>query len=381
MLREGPGFSLVRIGIDAHYLGNQKTGNETYTLNLMRSLARIDSGRNSYSIYVTNPAVAAQQVVADPRFQNRLLEPATAIFRLAMVFPCELALHPVDLLHAQYFVPPFVSCKTVVTIHDISFADRSGDFQPVHRWGLKCLVPWSVRRAERVLVVSQWLKEAVVRLYDVEPRKVVVTPLGVSEHFYPRDIESARAHIAANFGIEEPFILYVGNIVPGKNVSGILQAFSKLRQNWTSHPKKLVIIGPKLWGWSAANSLATDLKLQDRVVWLGYVPHEILPLFYSACEAFLFPSFSETFGLPVLEAMSCGAPVIASTRGALPEVTAGAAVLVNPEAPDDIAEGLFQVLCDQQLASDLRRKGIERGQMFTWDATAAKTLAVYNELI
>lgn len=381
MLEEEPGRRIVRIGIDAHYLGNQKTGNETYTLNLMRSLARVDTSRNDYCIYLTNPAVAAQQFVPDPRFHNRLLEPATAILRIPMAFPCELARRPVDLLHAQYFVPPFVSCKTVVTIHDISFAYRSTDFRSLHRWGLKCLVPWSIRRAERVLVVSQWLKDAVIRLYGVEPEKVVVTHLGVSEHFYPHDIESARTYLATNFGIEEPFILYVGNIVPGKNISGILRAFGKLRQCRETQATKLVIIGPKLWGWSAASALADELNLQDRITWLGYVHQEHLPRFYSACQAFLFPSFSETFGLPVLEAMSCGAPVVASDRGALPEVTAGAAVLINPDSPDDIAEALFHILCDPQFAADLRRKGIERGRTFSWETTALKTLEVYNQLM
>ena len=371
----------MRIGIDAHYLGNQKTGNETYTLNLMRALARVDSGHNDYSIYLTNPEVAAQQVVADPRFQNRLLKPSAAMLRIPLVFPCELLRRPVDILHAQYFIPPFVSCKTVLTVHDISFEDRPELFRPLHRFSLRSLVPGSIRRAEKVFVVSEWLKQSIVERYEISPEKIVVTHLATSQNFLRQDVESARAYTAANFGLTEPFLLYVGNIVPGKNVEGILKAFVCLRRNTSMHDKKLVIVGPKLWGWPAVCSLIEKLKLQDHVLCTGYVSQEDLPKFYSACDVFLFPSFSETFGLPVLEAMSCGAPVVASSRGALPEITDGAALLVNPEEPEEIAAAVYQILNDPRVGSDLARKGIERSRTFSWEATAAKTLAVYNEVV
>ncbi len=371
----------MRIGIDAHYLGNEKTGNETYTLNLLRALARVDNGKNDYSVYLTKSEVAAQPVVDDARFRNRLLRPSTALFRIPVVLPCELARRPVDLLHSQYFVPPFVSCKAVVTIHDISFEDRPELFRPLHRFGLRSLVPRSIRRAEKVLAVSQWLKDAIVEFYDIAPEKIVVTHLAAGQNFYPRNVESARAFMAANFGITTPFLLYVGNIVPGKNVDGTLRAFASLRRNSSMRSTKLVIAGPKLWGWAAVCSLIEELKLQDEVICTGYVSQESLPQFYTACDVFLFPSFSETFGLPVLEAMSCGAPVVASTRGALPEVTDGAALLVNPEDPTEIAEAIYKVLNYSSCRADLQRWGIERSRAFSWEATAAKTLAVYNEIM
>lgn len=371
----------MRIGIDAHYLGNQKTGNETYTLNLMQALARVDHEKNDYFLYLTNARVAAHPVVDDSRFQNRLLKPSAAVFRIPLVFPYELARRPVDVLHAQYFVPPFVSCKTVVTIHDVAFVDRPELFRPMHRLGLRSLVPRSIRRAERVFVVSQWLKDAIIELYDIEAEKIVVTPLAVSQHFCRRDIEFARAYLAENFGIRGPFVLYVGNIVPGKNVGGLLNAFASLRTSNSMQETKLVIVGPKLWGWAAVSALVEKLGLQQHVICTGYVSQESLPHFYTACDVFVFPSFSETFALPVLEAMSCGAPVVASNRGALPEVTGGAALLVDPEARENIAAGILRVLNDPSVACDLRRKGIERSRAFTWEATAAKTLAVYNELM
>jgi glycosyltransferase involved in cell wall biosynthesis len=371
----------VRIGIDAHYLGNNKTGNETYTLNLLRALSRVDKGDNDYSVYLTKPEVAAQQVVVDSRFKNRLLRPSAAVLRIPIVLPCELARRPVDLLHSQYFIPPFVSCKSVVTIHDVSFEDRAEHFRPLNRFGLRSLVPRSIRRAEKVLAVSQWLKDTIVKLYDIAPEKIVVTHLAASQNFYRRDVESARAFVAANFGITTPFLLYVGNIVPGKNVEGIVKAFACFRRNSTMRLPKLVIVGPKLWGWGAVSSLVEEFKLRDEVVCTGYVSQESLPQFYTACDVFLFPSFSETFGLPVLEAMSCGAPVVASIRGALPEVTDGAALLVNPEDPTEIAEAIYHVLSSSGCGADLQRRGIERSRAFSWNATAAKTLTVYNEIM
>lgn len=371
----------MKIGIDAHYLGHQKTGNETYTLNLIRALAGIDGGKNEYSLYVTKPEVAAQPIVPDGRFRNRLLWPAKATFRLPLTFPYELARHPVDVLHAQYFVPPFVSCKTVLTIHDISFEWQPEFFRPAHRMGLKALVPRSIRRAERVLVVSQWLKEEIVSRYGTPPEKIAVTPLAVSRHFYPRDKAPSQAYLASQFGIEYPFLLYVGNILPGKNVEGVLRAFSQLRERTHLPPRKLVIVGPKLWGFSGLSSLVNELGLQDEVICPGYVAQELLPYFYSACDVFVFPSFSETFGLPVLEAMSCGAPVVSSSCGALPEVCGGAALLASPHAADEIASKLCEVLTNSALASELRTRGIARSQLFSWEATAAKTLTVYQDVM
>jgi glycosyltransferase involved in cell wall biosynthesis len=371
----------VKVGIDAHYLGNQKTGNETYTLNLIRALATVDQGKNDYVLYLTKPEVAAHPLVSDPRFQNRLLRPAKAIFRLPMAFPYELARRPVDILHAQYFVPPFVSCKTVLTVHDISFEYSPQFFRPVHRWGLKTLVPRSIRRAERVLVVSQWLKESIVSLYGTPANKISVTPLAVSEHFTPQDIASSRAYLARQFGIQQPFLLYVGNIVPGKNVEGLLRAFSQLRKKADLPQRKLVVVGPKLWGYGSLSALIDQMGLQNEVIFPGYIPQRILPYFYSACDAFVFPSFSETFGLPVLEAMSCGAPVVASARGALPEVCGDAALLVNPDSPEEIANSLYQVLHDPELSVDLRRRGRERSAAFSWETTAARTLAAYHQVM
>jgi glycosyltransferase involved in cell wall biosynthesis len=371
----------MRVGIDAHYLGNEKTGNETYTLNLIRALAGIDDGKNEYLLYVTKPEVAAQPIVPDRRFCNRLLWPAKATFRLPMAFPYELARHPVDVLHAQYFVPPFVSCKTVLTIHDISFELCPEFFRPMHRVGLKALVPRSIRRAERVLVVSQWLKEAIVSRYRTPPEKIAVTPLAVSKHFYPRDITSSRAYLDVQHGIEEPFLLYVGNIVPGKNVEGVLRAFSQLREKADLRQRKLVIVGPKLWGFAGLSLLVDELGLQNEVIFPGYVSQEDLPYFYSACDVFVFPSFSETFGLPVLEAMSCGAPVVSSSCGALPEVCGGAALLVSPHATEEIAANIYEVLSEPALAAELRSRGLARSQSFSWEATAAKTLAAYREVM
>lgn len=372
----------MRIGIDAHFIGNQETGNETYTLNLIRSLAAVDPEPNNYSLYFTNTAAAAKPVVADSRFRNRLLKPGNPMLRIPVVLPWEVKHRPVDVLHTHYTVPPFIpsETRTILTIHDISWEYHAELYSPGDLLRLKTTVPWSARRADRILAVSHSVKSALVKLYKLEADKIVVTPLAAGPNFYPREPASCWERVRAKYGIEGRYILFVGTMTPRKNLSRVVRAVAWLHRH-RGIKEKLLIAGPRTVGSGAFLSILHDLQLEKEVICTGHLNHEELPDLYSAAEVFVFPSIFEAFGLPTLEAMACGTPVIASNRPAFPEVAGDAALLVDPDDWKAIADAIERVLYDSALCEHLRAAGIQRARQFSWQATAARTLAVYQELV
>jgi len=371
----------MRIGIDAHFIGKQETGNETYTLNLIRSLAVVDPEPNDYSLYLTNAEAAARPLVADSRFHNRLLKPTNPLVRIPFVFPWEVTRRPVDVLHTHYTVPPFLpkSTRTVVTIHDISWEYYPQFYNAKRLLHLKTTVPWSARRADRIVVASQSMKRSLIERYKVGAERIVVTPFAAASNFAPRERASCRERLLAKHGIEGHFILCVANLRPVKNLVRVLRAFAHLCKRQTIEAK-LVIVGMARDGSGPFFSTLQKLKLEHDVILAGYVHQADLPDFYSAAEAFLFPSIFEAFGLPILEAMACGAPVITANRSACSEVAGGAALLVDPEDWEAIANAIQRVLWDARLREELRAAGLKRAREFSWQGTAAETLAIYQEL-
>jgi glycosyltransferase involved in cell wall biosynthesis len=371
----------MKIGIDAHFIGNQQTGNETYTLNLVQNLAVVDTEANEYSLYLTNPAAAVGPLVTDSRFHNYLLKPGNPFMRIPLVIPWEMSRRPVEVLHTHYMLPPFLpkQVRTVVTIHDVSWEYYPELYSRGDLLRLKTTVPWSARRADRILAVSNTVKDAVVRLFDIEAEKIVVTPLAASQNFYPRERDSCRKRLLEKYGIQGRFILFVGNMSPRKNLIGVLRAFAQLRKRGELEAK-LVVAGPRISNSTAFVDALRELQLGDDVLCIGNVAHDILPELYSAAEVFVFPSLYEAFGLPTLEAMACGTPVVAADRPAFPEIAGDAALLVNPDDTAALAAGIDRVLSNPALREELRASGLKRVLHFNWKATASQTLAVYNSL-
>jgi len=371
----------MRIGIDAHFIGNQQTGNETYTRSLIHNLAAVDPDSNQYSLYLTNAEAAGTLIVADSRFHKRLLKANHPLLRIPWVLPWEVTRRPVDVLHTHYTVPPFLprTTRTVVTIHDVSWEYYPELYSASELLRLRTTVPWSARRADRILAVSRAVKSGLVELYNIEAEKIVATPLAASPDFYPREQATCRERLRNKYGIEGRFILYVGTMSPRKNLARILRAFAWLRSR-RGIEEKLLIVGPRLSGSELFLATLRELQLGEEVICTGNVSHEALPDFYSAAEVFVFPSIYEAFGLPTLEAMACGTPVVASNRPAFPEVAGDAALLIDPENWEAIATAIEKILSDASLRERLRAAGLKRASEFSWRTTAAQTLAVYREL-
>ncbi len=369
----------MHIGIDAHAIGARQGGNETYIKNLIKALAEID-GENRYTIYLANSAAAREWGGRYPNFAMRLLPPPTPLVRVPVALAFELRLRPVDLLHVQYTAPPFCPAPVVATIHDLAFEHLPETFTRRGSLQLKLTVRRTARKAARIATVSEYSRQDIIRTYKLPPEKVVVTYNGVESQFSPREsyVNETEA-IGRRFGIERQFLLAVGSLQPRKNLVRLIRAYAKLRSESDDFTHQLVIVGRKLW---LADEIFTEVSRQKwskDVILTDYVKDEDLPALYRAADIFVYPSLFEGFGLPPLEAMACGTPVITSNTSSLPEVVGDAALLIDPSDEQDLAGALLKVVRDASLRSRMREMGIEQAKKFTWHAAAEKTLQLYRE--
>jgi glycosyltransferase involved in cell wall biosynthesis len=369
----------LRIAIDAHSVGTGLGGNESYATNLVEALAEIDQ-ENQYTIYVTKREALERFKDRWPNFRVRSTLPHTPLIRIPLTLSSELRRNPVDVLHVQFTSPPVAPCPVVVSIHDLSFEHLPLTFKRRSRMQLRMTVRRSARQAAQVLTLSEYVRDDVIATYGLDAEKVAVVPLAAPDHFSPVRDEKELQRVRQKYGIDQNYILSVGAIQPRKNLPRLLEAYSLLRH---SQPEvnlpKLVLVGKCAWLYDETLRKIEELGLGKQVTLTGYVPQADLPALYSGANCFIYPSYFEGFGLPPLEAMKCGAPVIVGNRTSLPEVVDDAAVLVDPFEVDDIAAGIAKVINDSTLRSSLRAKGLERARVFDWRDTARKTLAVYQK--
>jgi glycosyltransferase involved in cell wall biosynthesis len=266
----------------------------------------------------------------------------------------------------------------VLTIHDaIPYVcpqtSTRLDWLIYHAW-----LPLAVRAADAVITDSGRSREDIVTYLPVSPGRVVVVPLAADRRFRPMETADVEP-VLRGYGVEQPYILYVGSLESRKNLPRLLQAYARLRQwsaRWT-----LVIVGARKWKSSPIFDTVEQLRLGPYVHFTGYVADTHLPALYAGAELFVFPSTYEGFGLPVLEAMACGTPVVCSNTSSLPEVVGDAALTVDPTDVEGLAEAMRRVLADAGLRQDLRARGLARAQQFTWERTARETLAVYRQVL
>ena len=369
----------MRIAIDAHSVGTGLGGNESYATNLVEALAEIDQ-KNQYTIYVTKREALERFKDRWANFRVRSTLPHTPLIRIPLTLTSELRRNPVDVLHVQFTSPPVAPCPVVVSIHDLSFEHLPLTFKRRSRMQLRMTVRRSARQAAQVLTLSEYVRDDVIATYGIDAEKVAVVPLAAPDHFSPVRDEKELQRVRQKYGIDQNYILSVGAIHPRKNLPRLLEAYSLLRG---SQPEvnlpKLVLVGKCAWLYDETLRKIDELGLGKQVTLTGYVPQADLPALYSGANCFIYPSYFEGFGLPPLEAMKCGAPVIVGNRTSLPEVVDDAAVLVDPFEVGDIAAGIAKVINDPALRSSLRAKGLERARLFDWRETARKTLAVYEK--
>ena len=369
----------MHIAIDAHSVGTGLGGNESYATHLIEALAEID-GVNSYTLYVTRREAVERFTNRWPNFQVRATLPHTPFIRIPLTLGAELRKNPVDVLHVQFTAPPLAPCPVVVSIHDLSFEHLPETFKWRSRTQLRLTVRRSARQAAQVLALSEYARSDIINTYGISPDKVTAIPLAAPAHFAPVTDDREFQRVRQTYGIQSDYILSVGSIQPRKNLNRLIAAYSSLRR---ARPEgklpQIVLVGKCAWLYDETLRTIKELGLSNSVVLTGYVPETDLPALYSGALCFVYPSYFEGFGLPPLEAMKCGTPVIVGNKTSLPEVVGEAGVLVDPFDVDDIASAIARVIGDSNFRSQLRAKGLERSRLFDWRETARQTLAIYRK--
>jgi glycosyltransferase involved in cell wall biosynthesis len=346
---------------------------------LIEALAEIDDV-NQYTIFVTRREARERFSNRWPNFQVRVTLPHTPFVRIPLTLSAELRRNPVDVLHVQFASPPFSPCPVVVSIHDLSFEHLPQTFKRRSRMQLRLTVRRSARNAAQVIALSEHTRTDLINTYKLRPEKVNVVPLAAPAAFAPVRDDNELQRVRQTYGIDGDYILSVGSIQPRKNLSRLIKAYSVLRREHTAGKlPQLVLVGKNAWLFEETFRSLKDLEVGRSVILTGYVPESDLPALYSGALCFVYPSYFEGFGLPPLEAMKCGAPVIVGNKTSLPEVVGDAALLIDPFDVNAIAGAIQKMISDSDLRAELRVKGLRRAAYFNWKETARQTLAVYEK--
>jgi glycosyltransferase involved in cell wall biosynthesis len=369
---------MMRIAFDATGIPRLMAGAAVYTCELARALAAVDS-ENEYVIFARGthfddlpamrPGVRVLKVRAPSRPLRLLWEQTVLPWRLRQL--------RIDVLHSPHHTMPLApcGCRRVVTFHDLTFFLLPERYPTTRRLYFQTMTRLSARVADAVIVPSEAVKGDVMRILGLPRERVFAIPEAAGPAFHPQDAVAIEA-VRRRYGLEGPFLLSVGSLEPGKNRERLLQAFARLRARGLTHT--LVVAGQRAWRYEGEAPLAQQLGLADSVRFLGHVPQADLPALYSAAEVFVFPSLYEGFGLPALEALACGTPVVASNVSALPEVVGDAALQVPPLDVEALADAMERLLRDDGLRSDLRERGLARAAQFSWEKAARQTVEVYR---
>lgn len=377
----------MRVGIDATALPSQLGGAGNYVTNLVRALPRIDQASEyvvftqpNHSAHFDSSRVHVIQVSLGSRLLRIVWEQT--------VLPALVQKYRLDLLHSPHYTMPLLKpCPTVVTFHDMTFFLYPEMHQAYKRVFFRKVIHWSARRADAIIADSISSRQDILRLLNLDGARVTAVPLGVSDAFRTSlDVRETRK-ARQKYHLPSPFILSVGVLEPRKNLTGLLRAFKTLVDRGVEH--SLVIVGKRGWGYAEIFKSVKTFGLLERVIFPGYVPEIDLPSLYSAADLFVYPSFYEGFGLPVLEAMGCGVPVVTSNLSSMPEIAGDpsassgqtAAVLIDPHDDQALADAMQRVLTDRALHDRLAREGHARSRSFSWERTARETLAVYQRVV
>ena len=363
-----------RIAIDARTVLQPKTGDRTYTLGLLRGLARVPS-RYEFDVLLDAPddnGLIAAATDDSPRFATHVLPARNGRIWSAWTLPRWAWLHRPALVHVQYLAPGPLPCPFITTIHDVVWRALPQTFPAKDRAIMNLAMPISARRARRILTESRSSKNEIARTLRVNPDKISLSTIGLDPRFRapvaPAQIENLRRKYELGAA---PYVLSVGVLQPRKNVARLIQAFKQTKRANPTWPHQLVITGKAGWGDDMAVT-SPDIRFT------GYVLDEELPALYAGAQVFAYPSLYEGFGLPIIEAMAAGAPVLTSNRASMPEVAGDAAVKIDPYQTQSIRDGLELLLRDADLRDELAQRGRNWTQRFTVEAQARGVLAAYD---
>lgn len=373
----------MRIAIDAHMVGARETGNETYALGLIRGLLNLPFEARAdldLRLLTAHPERLVSRLGPEHRTLIRRVRPES-VLRIPFSMPLQTLREGIDLLHVTYVAPPIGACPYVPTVHDISYEFFPQFFPPHVRWMLRTLVPLTMRRAPRIITVSEHARREIAARYRLPLERIVVTYEAADERYSPVTDVDQLAAMRARYGLGARYLLALGNLQPRKNLARLVEAYADLRRHNRLIGVQLVLAGKAQWRESELFGVVARNGLIEDVLFPGYIDDADLPALYSGAEAFVYPSIYEGFGLPPLEAMACGTPVVCSNAASLPEVVGDAALMIEPHSTVALAEALLQVTENPGCRADLVSRGRRRVAKFTWRSCAEQTLAVYRSVL
>jgi glycosyltransferase involved in cell wall biosynthesis len=367
----------MRIGIDVRIVHYARGGISNYVKHLLDALAALDADTEYYVLHSRKDDAPP---LPGPNFHSVACWTPSHHRLERWVLSLEIARLGLDVLHSPDFIPPaFGYRRSVITIHDLNFLYYPQFLTDESYRYYNDQIEWAVEQAHHILVDSYATKTDLVKLLQTPAEKVSVVHLAADSAFRPLPEEKSR-QVASRYDLNTDFLLFLGTLEPRKNVPGLLRAYRMMLNNSGVTPPPLVLIGGKGWLYDDIFEYVETLSLGDHLRFLHQVPDEDLPGLYNAASVLTTPSFYEGFGLPALEAMACGTPVVVADRASLPEVVGEAGLLVNPDDPHDIAQALTRALTDESLRAEMRERGLSRARRFSWTRAAQKTLDVYQEL-
>ncbi len=367
----------MRVAIDTRKLHDFGIG--TYVSNLVRGLARLDHD-HEYTLICRPDDVDFVRALG-PNFRDWSDRSGNYTVQEQLTIPVDVWRAKPDLFHAPHYVlPPLTPGKTVVTIHDCIHL-RFPQYLPnrLAHWYAQVFLAGAARKASRVITVSEASKRDIIHFLHTPASKVEVVYNGFDERLTSPSPED-EARVRDRFQLDAPFVLYAGNIKPHKNVDRLIEAFAQLRQRGMTSVK-LLIIGDDISKYSNLRRLVHRHQLHQQVRFLGFVSTDTLAALYQLAQVFVFPSLYEGFGLPPLEAMANGTPVITSNVSSLPEVVGDAALLIDPLDSESLADAMYRVLNEPDLRADLVRRGHERVKAFSWDRSVERTHQIYLDVM
>jgi glycosyltransferase involved in cell wall biosynthesis len=379
----------MRIAIDYSAAVNQRAGIGRLVRNQVLALADLDEANDYRLVYARSSRKASlPEFPVGKNFSRREVSIGerwlTILWHRAKVpFPADWFTGPVDVYHSPDFVlPPLRRARGILTVHDLAFLMRPDCADARLRAYLEEVVPRSVHRADFIIADSENTRNDLVVLLGVPPDSIEVVPGGVEPRFEPVTDAQLLARARAAVGVaDDPFVLAIGVIEPRKNLNRLMDAFEVLKQRGSVPDNlKLVLAGGRGWLYDGIYEHHASSRIREDILMPGFVADELLPALYSAARVLAFPSLYEGFGLPILEAMACGTPVVASRASCLPEVAEGAALLVDPANVDGMAVSLELALCDELLRAKLVEQGRLRAAQYTWRRAAEQLLDVYRRV-
>lgn len=374
----------MRIMIDARSVDTRQSGVGNYVTHLIKGLKEIDK-KNHYILMVTakqkggisGTFSAFENYTVPFTSENHILGDAWEFW----ILPKLLRKNAIDIFHGPAFLaPPFQNgFKSVATIHDLVAFHHPKTIPAKYAIYMRFLIRMMIKKARGIITDTACIKEEIIDFFNIDPERIFSIPIAVSSQFRPIRDQELIDRIKKQYGIQKRYFLYVGNIEPRKNLSNLFLACNSIREK-LSRDFQLVVTGKKGWLYREIFETLAGTAFRDNIVFTQYVNRTDIPVLYSGADFFVFPSLYEGFGLPILEAMSCGTPVITSSVSSMPEVAGDAALYVNPLKISDIAEKILALAFDESLRQELREKGFKQADKFTWERSARLTQRVYETI-